>query len=62
MKTLTDMLRHAAAKIAAAIWCHRAAYAGLAVIYGAGCLGLVDKDVVAQVTTALYVALTAQRH
>ncbi|MEL7260023.1 MAG: hypothetical protein AAGK69_01520 [Pseudomonadota bacterium] len=62
MKTLTDMLRHAAAKITAAMWCHRAAYAGLAAIYGAGCLGLVDKDVVAQVTTALYVALTAQRH
>ena len=44
------------------VWCHRTAYAGLAAIYGAGCMGLVDKDVVAQVATALYVALTAQRH
>ncbi|MEM9870723.1 MAG: hypothetical protein AAF822_05665 [Pseudomonadota bacterium] len=62
MKTLTDMLRHAAAKIAAAMWCHRAAYAGLAAIYGAGCLGLVDKDVVAQGATALYAFMAGQRH
>lgn len=49
-------------KLTKAIWCHRAAYAGLAAIYGAGCVRLVDKDIVAQVSTGLYIALTAQRH
>ncbi|WP_299041807.1 hypothetical protein [uncultured Tateyamaria sp.] len=49
-------------RTANALWCHRTAYAGLAAIYGAGCLGLVDKDVVAQGATAIYVALTVQQH
>ncbi len=44
------------------IWCHRVAYAGLAVAYGAGCMGWIDKDTVAQIVTGLYIALTAQQH
>lgn len=62
MKTVLETLKSKAAAISRGVWCHRTAYAGLAVIYGAGCAGLVDKDTVAQVATALYVALTAQRH
>jgi len=57
-----ERLKNALTKFARTLWCHRTAYAGLATIYGAGCLGLVDKDVVAQGATAIYVALTAQRH
>ncbi|MDD9921750.1 MAG: hypothetical protein OXQ92_05650 [Boseongicola sp.] len=48
--------------IAKTIWCHRVAYAGLALAYGAGCMGWIDKETVAQIVTALYVALTTQRH
>ncbi len=59
---MIEQLAKVTEKLTKAIWCHRAAYAGLAAIYGAGCLGLVDKDTVAQVATALYVAITAQRH
>ena len=45
-----------------ALWCHRAAYAGLALAYGAGCVGLIDKELLNQVVMGLYVAITAQRH
>lgn len=38
------------------IWSHRAIYAGLAGVYGASCLGL-DKELVNQIITALYVAM-----
>ncbi len=62
LKTLTVAMRRMTAKLAKAIWCHRMAYAGLAVAYGAGCAGLIDKDMVAQIATALYIALTAQSH
>ena len=62
MEKMFNRLQHNVAKITSTVWCHRTAYAGLAAIYGAGCMGLVDKDVVAQVATALYMALTAQRH
>lgn len=48
-------------KIWAVIWCHRMVYAGLAGAYGALCFGLLDKDVVQQLVTALYVALVVQR-
>ena len=36
--------------------CDRLAYAGLALSYGAACLG-VDKDLVSQSTTAFYMVL-----
>ncbi|MEM1429612.1 MAG: hypothetical protein AAGG09_09155 [Pseudomonadota bacterium] len=49
-------------KLAKAIWSHRAAYAGLALAYGCGCAGLIDKEVVAQIVTALYAAMFTQRH
>ena len=49
-------------KVATAIWSHRACYAGLALAYGAGCAGWLDKDTVNQITTALYVAIASQRH
>ncbi len=42
------------------MWCHRFAYAGLAAAYGAGCLGVIDKETVAQIVTGLYVAMVAQ--
>jgi len=59
---MSEQLAKVTEKLTKAVWCHRTAYAGLAAIYGAGCLGVVDKDIVSQVATALYVALTAQRH
>ena len=45
-----------------AVWCHQAGYAGLALAYGAGCAGWIDKDTVAQIVTGLYVAMVAQGH
>ncbi|MEO0936546.1 MAG: hypothetical protein AAFY38_00155 [Pseudomonadota bacterium] len=59
---MIERLKTLMTKVAAAIWCHRVSYASLAAIYGAGCFGLVDKETVAQVATALYVAISAQRH
>lgn len=51
-----------ARKIAKSIWTHKMAYAGLAIAYGCGCAGWIDKDTVAQVVTALYAAMVTQRH
>ena len=62
MNRLFETLKTSTTELARGLWCHRTAYAGLAIIYGAGCFGLVDKDTVAQVATAIYVALSAQRH
>jgi hypothetical protein len=45
-----------------AMWCHRAAYAGLALAYGLACLGWLEKDVVNQIVAAIYAAMVAQRH
>ena len=45
-----------------AMWCHRAAYAGLALAYGAKSLGVIDADMLAQIVTALYCAMVGQRH
>ena len=49
-------------KFGKAVWCHRAAYAGLALAYGAKCVGVIDGDTLAQIVTALYCALCSQRH
>ena len=49
-------------RVGKAIWCHRAAYAGLALAYGAKCMGVIDGDVLAQILTGLYVAMVAQGH
>ncbi len=54
-------LKEAMKKMWAVIWCHRMVYAGLAGAYGALCFGVLDKDVVQGVATALYVALVVQR-
>ena len=54
-------LKEAMKKMWAVIWCHRVVYAGLAGAYGALCFGLLHKDVVQGVVTALYVALVVQR-
>lgn len=62
MKTLIETLKAKSIPLVRGLWCHRASYAALAALYGAGCLGWVDKDTVAQMATALYVALTTQRH
>jgi len=48
--------------IGAVVWSHRASYAGLALAYGAGCVGVIDKGVVAQIATAIYVAMVVQTH
>lgn len=45
-----------------AVWCHKAAYLGLALAYGAKCIGLIDAELLAQLVTALYCALFSQRH
>ncbi len=45
-----------------AIWCHRMAYAGLALAYGAKCVGVIDGELLAQIVTGLYVAMVAQGH
>ena len=39
---------------------HLASYAGLALAYGAGCAGVSDKAVVAQIAWAIYVAMVVQ--
>ena len=44
------------------VWCHRAVYLGLALAYGAKCFGFIDAELLAQVVTALYVAMFSQRH
>lgn len=41
---------------------HRVSYAGLAAAYGCGCAGVIDKETVNQIATALYVAMVAQMH
>ena len=48
--------------VAKRIWTHRVSYAGLALAYGAGCAGLIDKDTVAQCVTGIYVAMVVQAH
>ena len=57
-----EQLKEKMKSIGAAVWSHRASYAGLALAYGAGCLGVIDKDAVAQIATAIYLAMVAQRH
>lgn len=46
-------------KLAAIIWSHRMVYAGIAGVYGASCFGM-EKELVNQMLTALYVLLVAQ--
>ncbi|MEL7117402.1 MAG: hypothetical protein AAGP08_17765, partial [Pseudomonadota bacterium] len=48
--------------MAAQVWRHRVSYAGLALAYGAGCVGVIDKEVVAQIAAAIYAAMVAQKH
>lgn len=50
------------ARIAAAMWTHRVTYGGLALAYGAGCAGVIDKEAVSQIATACYEALVVQAH
>ncbi|MFT4618929.1 MAG: putative membrane protein [Sulfitobacter sp.] len=49
------------AKVAKAVWCHRAVYVALAGAYGALCLGA-DKELVNQCVTAFYAMLAMQRN
>lgn len=49
-------------KIGKAVWCHRAAYAGLTLAYGAKCAGFIDAEILAQIVTVLYCAMFSQRH
>lgn len=49
-------------KLARALWCHRMAYAGLALAYGGGVAGLIDKEMVTSIVTAIYVAMVVQPH
>ena len=58
MERLTKRLK----AIAKSIWTHRVSYGGLAIAYGCGCAGWIDKETVNQIVTGLYVAMVAQRH
>lgn len=49
-------------KLCKGVWRHRVTYAGLTLAYGCGCAGLLDKDTVAQIVTALYAVMVTQRH
>ena len=51
-----DLMKKVLRTLGLAHWTHRMIYAGLAGAYGAGCLGL-DKDIVMQITAALYCAM-----
>ena len=57
-----EQLKENFVKVGNTLWCHRMAYAGLALAYGAGCAGWIEKDLVAQIVTGLYVAMVAQGH
>ena len=57
-----EQLKEKMKVVASAAWSHRASYAGLALAYGAGCIGVIDKGVVAQIATAIYVAMVVQSH
>lgn len=57
-----EQIRKVIMRVAEIVWCHRAAYACLAVAYGAGCAEWIDKDTVGQIATAIYMAMAAQRH
>jgi len=57
-----EQLKEKFVKVCAALWCHRMAYAGLALAYGAKCFGIIDADLLAQIVTGLYVAMVAQGH
>lgn len=59
---MMEQLKEKMKWVAAAMWSHRASYAGLALAYGAGCVGVIDKGTVAQVATAIYVAMVVQTH
>ncbi|MEL6645798.1 MAG: hypothetical protein AAFQ79_17840 [Pseudomonadota bacterium] len=48
--------------VAKTLWRHRTTYAALALAYGCGCFGVIDKDTVAQIATGLYIAMVAQNH
>ncbi len=61
LKDKSATLKEMTKTCAKALWCHRVVYAGLAVAYGAGCAGWLDKEVVNQIVTGCYVALVAQR-
>ena len=59
---MIEQLKEKFVKLGHALWCHRMAYAGLALAYGAGSAGWIDKELVAQIVTGLYVAMVAQGH
>ena len=44
------------------LWSHRAMYAALALAYGAGCAGVIEKETVSQICVGIYASMWAQRH
>lgn len=58
MHKLIMKMKYTGRRVVAAITCHHALYGYLAVLYGAGCAGVMDKDVVAQGAVAIYAALS----
>lgn len=42
----------------AVCFCHRVFYGGLTLAYGSGCLGLIDKEIIAAAVALIYAALT----
>jgi len=47
-------------RLGRAATCHHALYGYLALLYGAGCAGVLDKDVVAQGAAVVYAALSVR--
>lgn len=57
-----EKARQGAKRLAAAVWRHKVSYLGLSLVYAGGCMGYIDKDLVAQIVAAIYAAMVAQRH
>lgn len=58
MKRLKEMMKSALILL----WSHRAMYAALALAYGAGCAGMIEKETVSQICVGVYASMWAQRH
>lgn len=58
VKAAFQHLRATLEKGADLLTCHHALYAYLALIYGLGCAGVITKEFVAELATAVYFALS----
>ncbi len=58
LKTALRRLIRSLEKAADRLTCHHALYAYLALAYGLGCAGVIGKDLVAELATAIYFTLS----